>query len=172
MLTKIRNMKNMKNIVDFDLFESQEPGSGSAGAEVAPAVFGNISFSISGVKDEAVELISILLAQSLINSDQQEASRIIQRIKDDPGSAASYIETRIQGMISNIPGIDPSFADQLISQKSNLSKVMVRAIPNIVGIYVKQMGSTPLDPSKFVKPDLTRSSFFSKLGSYLGLENQ
>lgn len=161
----------MKNILDFEVFENSTPGSGAAGAEVAPAVFGNISFSLSGVKDEAVELIAILMAQAFINSDQQEANRVIQKITSDPSSAASYLETKIEGIVKSIPGIDPEFADQLISQKSNLSKVMVTSIPDIVGIYVKQMGPSGMDFSKILKPDLSRSSYFNRLGSYFGFDN-
>jgi hypothetical protein len=111
------------------------------------------------------------MAQSFINSDQQEANRITQRIKDDPNSAASYIETKIEGMIKTVPGIDHNFGEQLISQKSNLAKAMVRAIPGIVGLYIKQTSTGGIDSSKFLKPDLSRSSYFSKLGSYFGIDN-
>lgn len=161
----------MKNLLEFEMFENDQPGSGDAGAEVAPVVFDDISFTISGVKDEAVELIAILMAQSFINSDQQEANRIIQRVKDDANSAVSYLETKIEGMVKIIPGIDHNFGEQLINQKSNLAKAMVRAIPGIVGLYVKQTSPGGIDSSKFLKPDLSRSSYFSKLGSYFGIDN-
>jgi len=160
----------MKNIVDFELFEEdktqQEPGAGAAGAEVAPAVFGKIEFGMSGVKNDAMQVIAGLMAQSMINGDQQEASRIIQKVKEDPGSAASYLEQRIKGIISSIPGISPDFMDKLYTQRTNLAKAMVMAMPGLVGGYVQQISSQKIDLSKMLKPDLTRASFFNKLGGY------
>jgi len=160
----------MKNIVDFELFEDdktpQAPGAGAAGAEVAPAVFGKIEFGMSGVKNDAMQVIAGLMAQSLINADQQEASRIIQKVKEDPGSAASYIEQRVKGILSSVPGISPDFIDKLYTQRTNLAKAMVTAIPGLVGGYVNQISSQKVDLSKMLKPDLSRTSFFNKLGGY------
>lgn len=160
----------MENLIDFELFEDENaPGSGAAGIEVAPPVFGKVEFSMSGVKNEAMQVIAELMAQGVINGDQQQASTIVRMVKEDPSSASSYLAQRVPGIISSLPGIDPSFKDKLIQQRTNLAKAMVSAIPDLVGGVVQQLSLQKIDLTKMIKPDITRTSYFNKLGGYLGM---
>jgi hypothetical protein len=160
----------MKNIVNFEIFEEEKmPGSEAAGAEVAPTVFGKTDFSVSGVTNEAMQSIAALMAYVVISGgDQQEASRVVRMVKSDPSSAASYLSQRVPGIVSSLPCVDEAFKDKLIQQKTNLAKGMVTCIPGLVGGLVSQVSSQTLDFSKMLKPDVSRSSYFSKLGEYLG----
>lgn len=160
----------MKNIVNFDIFENEKmPGSEPAGADVAPTIFGKTDFSVSGVTNEAMQSIAALMAYVVISgSDQQEASRVVRMVKSDPASAASYLAQRIPGIVSSLPCVEQSFKDKLIQQKTNLAKGMIECIPGLVGGLVSQISSQTLDFSKMLKPDVSRSSYFAKLGEYLG----
>lgn len=52
----------MENIIHFKkMFEFQE-----AGIEIAPTIFGEIDFSISGVSDDAMRLIAGLMAKTVL----------------------------------------------------------------------------------------------------------
>lgn len=144
----------MENILHFrKMFESQE-----AGIEVAPPIFGEIDFTVSGVSDEAMKLIAGLMAKSVLVSG--EAERIAKMADTNPASAASYLQQRIEGILNDVPGIDPGFINQIKSQAPKLAKSMVEAIPTVLG----SISQTDIDTSKELKPDPSKVSFFSKLG--------
>jgi hypothetical protein len=83
----------------------------------------------------------------------------------NPASAASYLQQRIEGILNDVPGIDPGFINQIKSQAPKLAKSMVEAIPTVLG----SISQTDIDTSKELRPDPSKVSFFSKLG---GLFNQ
>ncbi len=146
----------MENIIHFrKMFESTQ----EAGVEIAPPIFGDIDFSVSGVSDEAMKLIAGLMAKSVLISG--EAERIAKMASTNPSSAASYLQQRIEGMLNDVPGIDPAFINQVKSQAPKLAKSMVEAIPGVLGT----VSQTDIDTSKELRPDPSKVSFFSKLGS-------
>ena len=148
----------MENLVNFrKMFESQE-----AGVEIAPPVFGDIDFTISGVSDEAMKLIAGLMAKSVLVSG--EAERIAKMAQSNPSSAASYLQQKIEGILNDVPGIDPNFISQVKSQAPKLAKSMVEAIPGVLG----SISQTDIDTSKELKPDPSKVSFFTKLGDIFG----
>ena len=157
----------MDNLLEFNLFNPQEetqPGSAPAGTEVAPKVFGNIDFSMSGVSDDAMKLISGLMAQSVLASG--EAERIARMADTDPNSAASYLQKKVEGILASVPGTNPTFIQGMKSQSSNLAKTMVESIPGLLGSLTdKDIESNEL------KPDTSKSSFLSKLSGFFA-DNQ
>jgi hypothetical protein len=150
----------MENIVHFrKMFEAQE-----AGVEAAPPIFGEIDFTVSGVSDDAMKLIAGLMAKSVLVSG--EAERIAKMADTNPASAASYLQQRIEGILNDVPGIDPGFISQIKSQAPKLAKSMVEAIPMVLG----NISQTDIDTSKELRPDPSKASFFSKLGDIFNPE--
>lgn len=148
----------MENLVHFKkMFEADE-----AGIDVAPPVFGDIDFTISGVSDDAMKLIAGLMAKSVLVSG--EAERIAKMAGSNPSSAASYLQQKIEGIINDVPGIDPTFISQVKSQAPKLAKSMVEAIPGVLG----SISQTDIGAAKELKPDPSKISFFSKLGDIFG----
>lgn len=146
----------MENLIHFRrMFESTQ----EAGVEVAPPIFGEIDFTVSGVSDEAMKLIAGLMAKSVLVSG--EAERIAKMAESNPASAASYLQQRIEGILNDVPGIDPNFIGQIKSQAPKLAKSMVEAIPTVLG----NISQTDIDTSKELRPDPSKVSFFTKLGS-------
>ncbi len=153
----------MDHLLEFNLFNPQ-PGSAPAGEEVAPPVFGNIDFSMSGVSDDAMKLIAGLMAQSVLASG--EAERIARMADTDPNSAASYLQKKIEGILVSVPGLNPTFIQSMKSQSSNISKMMVQSIPGLLGnLTDKDVDSNEL------KPDTSKSSFLTKLSGFFS-DNQ
>lgn len=150
----------MENLVHFKkMFEAQE-----AGVEIAPPIFGDIDFTISGVSDDAMKLIAGLMAKSVLASG--EAERIAKMAESNPSSAASYLQQKIEGILNDVPGIDPTFIGQVKSQAPKLAKSMVEAIPGVLG----SISQTDIDTAKELKPDPSKVSFFSKLGDIFGTQ--
>jgi hypothetical protein len=153
----------MNNILEFESFlpgtASTQPGAQPAGAEVAPPVFGEIDFSMSGVSDDAMKLIAGLMAQSVINSG--EAERISKMADTDPNSAASYLQQKIEGILSAIPGTKPEFIQQMKSQGSNIAKSMVQAIPGTLG----SLTDKHIDANE-LKQDPSKVSFLDRLEGF------
>lgn len=150
----------MENLVHFKrMFETQE-----AGVEIAPPIFGDIDFTVSGVSDEAMKLIAGLMAKAVLISG--EAERIAKMADSNPSSAASYLQQRIEGILNDVPGIDPTFISQIKSQAPKLAKSMVEAIPGVLG----SISQTDIDTAKELKPDPSKASFFSKLGGIFGTQ--
>ena len=146
----------MENIIHFKkMFEFQE-----AGIEIAPTIFGEIDFSISGVSDDAMRLIAGLMAKTVLVSG--EAERIAKMASTNPGSAAAYLQQRIEGILNDVPGINPEFINQVKSQAPKLAQAMVEAIPTVLG----NISQDDIDASRNIKEDPSKMSFFSKLGDY------
>jgi len=153
----------MDHLLEFNLFNPQ-PGSAPAGEEVAPPVFGTIDFSMSGVSDDAMKLIAGLMAQSVLASG--EAERIARMADTDPNSAASYIQKKVEGILSSVPGLNPTFIQSMRSQSSNIAKMMVQSIPGLLGnLTDKDVEANEL------KPDTSKSSFLTKLSGFFS-DNQ
>lgn len=151
----------MKHLFEFDIFgASEKPGSDPAGIEVAPPIFGKIDFSMSNVSDDAMALIAGLMAQSVINSG--EAEKIVLMAKSSPNSAASYLQNKIQGILSEVPGIKPEFLQQMKGQSSNLAKTMVQLIPGLLGNLTDQ----DIDSNE-LKQDPSKINFLGRLQNYL-----
>lgn len=160
----------MENLIKYELFEDEKmPGSGAAGIEAAPAIVNKVEFSISGVTPDAMQTIASLMAYVAISGDQQEGARIVRMAKDDPSGASSYIAQRIPGIIETLSCVDPSFKDKLMNQRQNLARAIVNCLPDLVAGMVGQISSQKADFSKSLKPDLSRSSYFSRLGGFLGM---
>ena len=154
----------MENLLEFDTFSPQTSGNASAGAEVAPPVFGAIDFSMSGVSDDAVKLIAGLMAQSVLASG--EAEKIARMADTDPASAASYLQKKVEGILAEVPGLAPAFIQSMKSQSSNIAKVMVQSIPGLLGnLTDKDIEANEL------KPDTSKASFLSKLSGFFA-DNQ
>lgn len=151
----------MVHLLEFNLFGgSSAPGSAPAGVEAAPPVFGNIDFSMSNVSDDAMSLIAGLMAQSVINSG--EAEKIVMMAKTNPNSAASYLQTKIEGILSEVPGTKPEFIQQMKSQGSNLAKYMVQIIPGLLG----NLSDLEID-SRELKQDPSKVTFFDRLERFI-----
>lgn len=154
----------MENLLEFDIFNPQTPGSAPAGEEVAPPVFGAIDFSMSGVSDDAMKLIAGLMAQSVLASG--EAEKIARMADTDPASAASYLQKKVEGILVEVPGLAPAFIQSMKSQSSNIAKVMVQSIPGLLGnLTDKDIEANEL------KPDTSKASFLSKLSGFFA-DNQ
>ena len=148
----------MENILEFETFNPQSAGS-APGEEVAPPVFGNIDFSMSGVSDDAMKLIAGLMAQSVLASG--EAEKIARMADTDPASAASYLQKKVEGILAEVPGLTPAFIQLMKSQSSNVSKMMVQTIPGLLGnLTDKDIEANSL------KPDTSKASFLSKLSGF------
>ena len=149
----------MENLLEFDIFNPQTPGSSPAGAEVAPPVFGAIDFTMSGVSDDAMKLIAGLMAQSVLASG--EAEKIAKMADSDPNAAASYLQKKVEGILLGVPGLSPAFVQSAKSQSSNISKVMVQLIPGLLGnLTDKDIKANEL------KPDTSKASFLNKLSGF------
>ena len=154
----------MENILEFETFNPQAAGSAPAGVEVAPPVFGNIDFTMSGVSDDAMKLIAGLMAQSVLASG--EAEKIARMADTDPASAASYLQKKVEGILIGVPGLAPTFIQSMKSQSSNISKIMVQTIPGLLGSLTdKDIEANEL------KPDTSKASFLSKLSGFFA-DNQ
>lgn len=154
----------MENLLEFDIFNPQTPGSAPAGEAVAPPVFGAIDFSMSGVSDDAMKLIAGLMAQSVLASG--EAEKIARMADTDPASAASYLQKKVEGILVEVPGLAPAFIQSMKSQSSNIAKVMVQSIPGLLGnLTDKDIEANEL------KPDTSKASFLSKLSGFFA-DNQ
>ena len=150
----------MENILEFETFNPSAP----AGEEVAPPVFGNIDFTMSGVSDDAMKLIAGLMAQSVLASG--EAERIARMADTDPASAASYLQKKVEGILAEVPGLTPAFVQSMKSQSANVSKMMVQSIPGLLGnLTDKDIEANSL------KPDTSKASFLSKLSGFFA-DNQ
>jgi hypothetical protein len=171
----------MKNIVEYNNYKSifedatqtgaeglanpTQPAGGPAGAETAPKVFGEIDFSVSGVNDDAMKLIAGLMAQTVLASG--EAEKISKMAETDPNSAASYLQQKIEGILSEVPGTTPTFIGQMKSQGSNIAKAMVQAIPGLLG----NLTDKHIDMAKELKPDPSKTSFLTNLAGFFQPHN-
>ena len=154
----------MENLLEFETFNPQAAGSAPAGGEVAPPVFGNIDFTMSGVSDDAMKLIAGLMAQSVLSSG--EAERIARMADTDPNSASSYLQKKVEGILAEVPGLNPTFIQSMRSQASNISKIMVQSMPGLLGnLTDKDIEANEL------KPDTSKASFLSKLSGFFA-DNQ
>jgi hypothetical protein len=151
----------MLHLLEFNLFSgSTTPGSAPAGSEVAPPIFGTIDFSMSNVSDDAMSLIAGLMAQSVINSG--EAEKIVMMAKNNPNSAASYLQNKIEGILSQVPGTKPEFIQQVKGQGSNLAKYMIQIIPGLLG----NLSDQDVDAHE-LKQDPSKVSFFDRLEKFI-----
>jgi uncharacterized membrane protein YqiK len=99
------------------------------------------------------------MAQSVINSG--EAERISKMADTDPNSAASYLQQKIEGILSAIPGTKPEFIQQMKSQGSNIAKSMVQAIPGTLG----SLTDKHIDANE-LKQDPSKVSFLDRLEGF------
>jgi len=156
----------MNNLLEFESFQpgqqstDQQPGQGPAPLlPQMPSPAFKVDFSVSGVSDEAMKLISGLMAQAVLASG--EAERMARMADTDPVGAASYLQKKVEGILSNVPGTDPKFIQSLKSQSGNIAKSMVLAIPGLLGSLTdKDIQTSEL------KPDTSKTSFLSKLSGF------
>ena len=153
----------MNHLLEFDSYA--QPQANTAEGPTAQPIFGTVDFSMSGVSDDAMQLIAGLMAQAVLASG--EADKIAQQAQRDPNGAASYLQNKIQGIMMEIPGLRPEFIQAMKSQAPNLAKAMVQAIPGVIGNL-----STTEKPSLELKPNPASSSFLDKIGSYFASEQQ
>ena len=151
----------MNHLLEFDSYA--QPQANTAEGPTAQPIFGTVDFSMSGVSDDAMQLIAGLMAQAVLASG--EADKIAQQAQRDPNGAASYLQNKIQGIMMEIPGLRPEFIQAMKSQAPNLAKAMVQAIPGVIGNL-----STTEKPSAELKPNPASSSFLDKIGSYFAPE--
>ena len=154
----------MENLLEFDIFNPQAPGAAPAGSEVAPPVFGTVDFSMSGVSDDAMKLIAGLMAQAVLSSG--EAEKITRMADTDPRSAASYLQKKVEGILADVPGLNPTFIQGMKSQSANIAKTMVESIPGLLGSLTDKDIET-----NELKPDTAKSSFLTKLSGFFS-DNQ
>lgn len=147
----------MNHLLEFENYA--QPQANTPEGPTAQPIFGTIDFSMNGVSDDAMQLIAGLMAQAVLASG--EAERVAQEAKRDPNSAASYLQGKIVGIMSEVPGLKPEFISSMKSQAPNLAKAMVQAIPGVVS----NLSSTD-KPSAELKPNPASSSFLDKIGGY------
>ena len=149
----------MNHLLEFDNYAQPQAEVNPVEGPTAQPIFGTVDFSMSGVSDDAMQLIAGLMAQAVLASG--EADKIAQQAQRDPNGAASYLQNKIQGIMMEIPGLRPEFIQAMKSQAPNLAKAMVQAIPGVIGNL-----STTEKPSLELKPNPSSSSFLDKIGSY------
>ena len=108
----------MNHLLEFDSYA--QPQANTAEGPTAQPIFGTVDFSMSGVSDDAMQLIAGLMAQAVLASG--EADKIAQQAQRDPNGAASYLQNKIQGIMMEIPGLRPEFIQAMKSQAPNLAK--------------------------------------------------
>lgn len=151
----------MQNLLEFEGFPKPLPGQNQSTVTAAePNLnFGNIDFTMSGVSDDAMKVIAGLMAQTVLASG--EAERIARMADNDPTGAASYLQKKVEGILTDIPGVNPSFIQAMKSQSANLSKSMVQAIPGLLGSLTdKDIEANEL------KPDTNKSSLLNRLSTF------
>jgi hypothetical protein len=151
----------MNHLLEFDNYAQPQAEVNPSEGPTAQPIFGTVDFSMSGVSDDAMQLIAGLMAQAVLASG--EAERVAQQAKTDPTAAANYLQNKIVGIMTEIPGLKPEFVNGMKSQASNLAKAMVQSIPGIAGNLIDTKSA-----STELKQNPSSSSFLNKITSYFG----
>jgi len=120
------------------------------------------TFSMSGVSDDAMKLIAGLMTKVILYSG--DAETIAKMAESDKSSATDYVKQKIDSIVSDVPGIDSNFHEQIKSQSYNLAKGIVNDMPEEIG---KIAASQP-DQANYnkLKEDPSKISFFKRLKDF------